>query len=78
MTIEQATKQMKEAFAAQMEDLMKLSGLNGNQLAIRLHCDPSVVWAWRHGERFPSGPSLLALADELGVTVELLTFGREC
>lgn len=77
MTIEQATKRMQETFPAQMEDLMRLSGLNGNQLAKRLRCDPSVVWGWRSGKRFPSGPSLLALADELGVTAELLTFGRE-
>ena len=77
MTLEESRQLLKENFVPQVKDCMKLCGYSMSQLARELGCEPSVVSSWLREKSVPSGSSMLAIAETLGVSVELLLTGKE-
>ena len=51
-------------------------GLSQAELARRLHISPSAVGMYEQGRREPSVEILIALSQELGVTLDYLLSGR--
>lgn len=65
-------------FVSQLKDCMKVCGYNTpTQLARDLGCEPSVVCQWLQGRSIPMGPTAVAIANTLGISVELLLTGKE-
>ena len=51
-------------------------GISQSELARRLHISPSAVGLYEQGRREPSVEILIALSQELGVTLDYLLSGR--
>lgn len=54
-----------------------LKNTNIKQLEIKLGIGNGVISKWEHSKRSPPYEKLLAIANELGVTVEELTYGEK-
>lgn len=55
-----------------LKEIIKRKGISQKQLAQKLGVLPSAVSMWVTGERVPRTKYLLALANELGCTIEEL------
>ena len=55
-----------------LEELRRLRGLSRAQLAKMLGADASTIWYWERGKRKPRLENIRALAQGLGVPVDLV------
>ncbi len=55
-----------------LKELRESRRLSQKTLAARLGCSPSIVSSYETGERLPSLPMLIALADLYGVSTDYL------
>ena len=61
---------------SRIASLRQSKGLSQAELARRLHISPSAVGMYEQGRREPSVEILIALSQELGVTLDYLLSGR--
>lgn len=57
-------------------DLRRKRGLNQSELARKLGLSTSAIGMYEQGRREPSIPIIVALAEELGVTIDYLLTGQ--
>lgn len=57
-------------------DLRRKRGLNQSELAKKLGLSTSAIGMYEQGRRDPSIPIIVALAEELGVTIDYLLTGQ--
>ena len=63
-------------FGARMATLRRAAGISQAQLAERLGVSPSAIGMYEQGRREPSLDTLVAIADVLGVSLDLLIRGK--
>jgi transcriptional regulator with XRE-family HTH domain len=63
---------LAEQVAEQVIEARERLGLNRSELARRAGLTTAALWGIEHGERIPSAPSLLKLADALDVSTDWL------
>jgi transcriptional regulator with XRE-family HTH domain len=62
----------------QIETLRRKKGWSQAELARRLNISASAVGMYEQGRREPSLDILIALSEELGVTIDFLVTGKHC
>lgn len=63
-------------FGARMATLRRAAGISQAQLADRMGVSPSAIGMYEQGRREPSIDTLVAIADALGVSLDLLVRGK--
>lgn len=77
MTVNEAHEAIKRNFPDQLKDCMELADMNMSELAKATGIGYSTIMNYLKLSCIPSAEKALAMAEALGVTVELLLTGKE-